>query len=80
MSEGSGPGTTSTKFDRDSYKLGTVGKPYLGVELKLDSVDPTTGDGEVCSGATYHATPIFYSHIINLLLSIMNCYYIYYNG
>ena len=69
MSEGSGPGTTSTNLRKGCYKLGTVGKPFLGVELKLDSVDPTTGDGEVCPHGTpiYYATPIvlglFFQHI-----------------
>ena len=52
MSEGTGPGTTMNSFGKDCYKLGTVGKPFLGVEVKLDGINPTTGDGEVSN--CYH--------------------------
>ena len=47
MSEGTGPGTTTTKSIPDQWKFGTVGKPFFGVQLKIDNPDPTTGDGEV---------------------------------
>ncbi len=47
MSEGTGPGTTITDAIKGCYKLGTVGKKFLGVDIKIDSVNPSTGDGEV---------------------------------
>lgn len=47
MSECAGPGTTSTPFIPGSHKIGSVGKPFRGMEIRLDHVDPKTGEGEV---------------------------------
>ena len=48
MSEGCGPGTTSTTYKENCWKIGTVGKPFDGVEVKLANPDPKSGEGEVC--------------------------------
>lgn len=48
MSEGTGPGTTMTNAGEGKYKLGTVGKPFLGIELKIDTPNCVT-TGEVWS-------------------------------
>lgn len=47
MTEGSGPETTTTRFLPDYWKLGSVGKAFVGMEMKLDNPDPKTGEGEV---------------------------------
>lgn len=47
MSEGTGPGTTMSIVGDNRYKLGTIGKPYAGVELRIDCPDKNTGEGEV---------------------------------
>lgn len=47
MSEGCGPGTTSTIYKEDGWKVGTVGKPFDGIEVKVTDADLITGIGEV---------------------------------
>lgn len=47
MTEGTGPETATTRFLPDYWKLGSVGKVFVGMEIKLDNPDPKTGDGEV---------------------------------
>ena len=47
MSEGCGPGTTSTKYKEHGWKVGTVGKAFDGVEVKVTNADPLSGVGEV---------------------------------
>lgn len=49
MSEGSGPVTTTTK---EHKRLGSIGKEFVGMEVKIDSPNPLT-EGEVwrCSFA-----------------------------
>jgi long-chain-fatty-acid--CoA ligase ACSBG len=51
MSELTGPGTTTTynTFVPNYWKLGSIGKPYIGTEVKIDNPDPVTGEGEVCA-------------------------------
>lgn len=45
MSESTGALTASKK---DQYRAGSVGKPGLGMELKLHKKDEVTGEGELC--------------------------------
>ena len=47
MSEGCGPGTTSTTYRENCWKIGTVGKPFDAIEVKLANPDPQSGEGEV---------------------------------
>ena len=47
MSEGCGPGTTSTVYKENGWKVGTVGKAFDGIEVKVNDADPFTGIGEV---------------------------------
>ena len=44
MSESTGPGTTNTL---NELKIGSIGKPFIGWEVKIDQQDPKTGEGEV---------------------------------
>ena len=44
MSELTGPGTTNTLSE---LKIGSIGKPFVGFEVKIDQPDPKTGEGEV---------------------------------
>ena len=44
MSELTGPGTTNTL---NELKIGSIGKPFVGFEVKIDQQDPKTGEGEV---------------------------------
>ena len=46
MSEGTGPQATTTRHIPNQFKLGSVGKNFVGIEIKIDSPDPATGDGE----------------------------------
>ena len=47
MSEIAGPGTCTTKSIPNQWNLGSLGKPLLGFEIKIDSPSPKTGEGEV---------------------------------
>ena len=42
-----GAGTMSSPVNPDSHKIGSVGKCLIGTEIRLDKVDPKTGEGEV---------------------------------
>lgn len=42
-------GSTSTSYKKNGWKIGTVGKAYHGVEIKLDDIDQESGEGEVRS-------------------------------
>ena len=44
MSEMTGPGTTTTLND---FKISSIGKPFIGTEVRIDEPDPKTGEGEV---------------------------------
>ena len=44
MSELTGPGTTTTL---NNLKYGSIGKPFIGTEVKIDKPDLKTGEGEV---------------------------------
>ena len=44
VSELTGPGTTNTL---NELKIGSIGKPFIGFEVKIDQPDPKTGEGEV---------------------------------
>ena len=47
MSETTGPGAMSTPIIPDGYKIGSIGKGFIGTEIRLDKADPATGEGEV---------------------------------
>lgn len=44
MSELTGPGTTTTL---NNLKYGSIGKPFIGTEVKIDKPDLKTGEGEI---------------------------------
>ena len=45
MSEGCGPVSTN-KLEPNNWKLGTVGRPFVGMEMKIHNPDEQ-GEGEV---------------------------------
>ena len=45
MSEGCGPVSTN-KLEPNKWKLGTVGRPFVGMEMKIHNPDEQ-GEGEV---------------------------------
>ena len=46
MSEGTGPVTTTELVSGNGMRLGSVGKPFKGMEVKIDKPD-SSGEGEV---------------------------------
>ena len=46
MSEGTGPVTTTEIVSGNGMRLGSIGKPYKGMEVKIDNPD-SNGEGEV---------------------------------
>ena len=46
MSEGTGPVTTTELVSGNGMRLGSIGKAYKGMEVKIDNPD-SSGEGEV---------------------------------
>lgn len=75
MSETSGPGTMSTPIIPDSYKIGSVGKPFIGMEVRLDLSDSANGEGEV--GFCFPGAHLWSLELTDSLTSVREYYFTY---